>query len=373
MEEAVKRIFTEDLKEMLSQKRNVTLYKYMDLDAGMNAVESQVFRWSLQDQFHDPYEMQFDLLRKFDADQETKQFMREARTMVSNPYFEGGDMNPAIKSVIMSIKREQESNRQQLYATLESNIKAKYRKIEEVSRKVNHQVDAFSRQLGFFCASATKNNMQMWTHYADNHKGVVIQLRTQRHNGSYDFAVCQPVQYSNNMPEALNHELFKVAVAKPPNPRKVFEDLCFTKALEWSYEKEWRCLRRISRDKFEDVPYNPLAIDAIYFGCATPDHIRERFIKIIETRLPHVAVYVAARSSTQYGLTFECLKDWDDDKARAIKSEQEQQAAKQEAEAKLADEREAVLGEEEIDMEAMKEAIDSEWDAVGGMFGGNKG
>lgn len=120
----------------------------------------------------------------------------------------------------------------------------------------------FDLKTHVYIACFTENlySTLMWSHYADSHKGFVLQ---------YDFTSLQelpsifPVIYSKQRVDASNyvtrailHDLSKTIILTNFDtdlllPTKIVLNKCY----EWKYEKEWRLLYRI--EDFISM-YNPL-------------------------------------------------------------------------------------------------------------------
>lgn len=86
-------------------------------------------------------------------------------------------------------------------------------------------------KLGVVSLTENNDNILMWSHYADFHKGVCFEFN--RDGAFSDYFV--KVIYSDHYPE-LDFENF-------PQIEKMFTTQLVTKSSHWSYEKEWRCIR----------------------------------------------------------------------------------------------------------------------------------
>lgn len=114
------------------------------------------------------------------------------------------------------------------------------------------------QRIGVLCLSATPNEILMWSHYADNHKGFCVE---------YDFSedshlrkIAEPVRYSETIPALSLANL-------PKGAEKNFLDICiFTKAKQWEYEKEWRVIMHEGGRSFQ----TPSKTTSIIFGARMP-------------------------------------------------------------------------------------------------------
>jgi DNA-directed RNA polymerase subunit RPC12/RpoP len=112
-----------------------------------------------------------------------------------------------------------------------------------------------SMKLGVFCLTEANDNILMWSHYADGHRGFCIEFERSESN-ELGGESCVPVIYpkDNAVP---NFKLKALA------ERKAFARIATTKAKLWVYEKEWRM---ISRDPGGGLYPIPGRISAIIFG-----------------------------------------------------------------------------------------------------------
>lgn len=141
--------------------------------------------------------------------------------------------------------------------------------------------------------SCKKNNLLMWSHYADAHKGICI---------GYDFARVSeeikhhlyPVQYSNVIPSIDDI-----------NRLRIHEFMYLRKSCCWSYEKEWRLIY-----KKEDLPYinhniTLNCISEIQFGLRTSEEIKRKIFEIVKEKNEKgssIKLYETIKSEEGYSL-----------------------------------------------------------------------
>lgn len=87
-----------------------------------------------------------------------------------------------------------------------------------------------AQEVGLLCFSATKTNPLIWSHYADRHRGIAIGFEYTVDNGRLF-----PVEYSKNnaRPEV---DFSDSSYTSEDKGNEIF----FTKAWDWNYEKEYR-------------------------------------------------------------------------------------------------------------------------------------
>jgi hypothetical protein len=93
-----------------------------------------------------------------------------------------------------------------------------------------------------------------------------------------------------------------------------YEDLFLTKASCWSYEHEWRVLRRLDRaDKVVDggavhlFEFPPEVINEVVLGACATAETDGRAIRAAQALGPHVRVTRATLHGSQYALEFRPL------------------------------------------------------------------
>jgi Protein of unknown function (DUF2971) len=110
------------------------------------------------------------------------------------------------------------------------------------------------------------DNLLMWSHYTENHKGLVISfdashpffLGNQWETGSLDLAAANRVVYTKQRPQfKFVNEINKTAAF-------------LTKSPEWEYEGEWRMVRTI--EEVDEILY-PAGGGVIYLRRVPPDSI----------------------------------------------------------------------------------------------------
>lgn len=137
---------------------------------------------------------------------------------------------------------------------------------EEVFEKSPHRV---------CCFSATKLNILMWSHYAENHQGICLCFRAHKKgNGHYITLDSKqyflfPVNYDEEKPKKVNMLYGK--------QYQELMDFILTKYSDWDYETEYRI--PILKDEFVQgytKKFNKEDLEGVIFGLnAKPEKIKE--------------------------------------------------------------------------------------------------
>lgn len=154
--------------------------------------------------------------------------------------------------------------------------------------------EALNRGIGILSLTEVPDDLLMWVHYADSHRGLLIGFNEQH------------VFFNRKRSE--NDEFYflrKVSYADlPPAPSALTLDgntLFVSKGKNWAYEREWRMLaplndssRSVSVDgdsvHLYEVP--PDALTSVVVGARAPDAFERRIRDIVRTNadLAHVSV-----------------------------------------------------------------------------------
>ena len=157
--------------------------------------------------------------------------------------------------------------------------------------------------------SETYDEILMWSHYADHHRGAVVEFNCIP---SIDraFNVASKVNYTNVKPNFGNFDQWfdHSTRKKPMDNWDLSSRYSFTKSYHWQYEKEWRfALKKTSEDEalYEYRDILPQELSAIYLGCNMSEDDRGQILQLIKRFLPHMRIHQAFTAVDEYRLYFE--------------------------------------------------------------------
>ena len=209
------------------------LYKYYSYNSNSLSVLINKKVWfSKPASLNDPFDLGIDFINNIDSN--------DFRYMI-----ETCKNQPCISS-----ERKQELDKIGKIESISPDQVALSESWEEANNKLRNDL----RNSGVFCMSELNNNILMWSHYADCHKGFCVEFIRNQNNLLGDLNVTNPVTYSCSFPS--------------PSPfsdegrNSFFDDLFLTKSKDWAYEKEWRL---INEEGDIPLPFQGY-ISAIIFG-----------------------------------------------------------------------------------------------------------
>ena len=155
----------------------------------------------------------------------------------------------------------------------------------------NKVIDDFEKdfkETWHICSLSEKNDdILMWSHYADEHKGFCIEYSFMEIHNEFKL-LCLPVKYQNKLP--------KISITNS----KSYEAI-FTKAKQWSYEYEWRIAKNYSNAN-KILTINMPKPKAIYLGCRIEENLKNYLVDFCSTN--GIEIYQGIKNRTEYKIDF---------------------------------------------------------------------
>ena len=178
-------------------------------------------------------------------------------------------------------------------------------KLKKLSSEASAEIHRIMADTSIFGVSETCDNILMWSHYAENHTGAVVEFRVVQEVDS-SLLMAQPVRYSQEIPH-LSYDLMLMDSRKAR--MEILDILTLSKSEVWAYEKEWRVWSSL-RDKtqsFEIIPFAPEEIGAVYLGCKMSDTDKTQITGIIRSKYSSAKVFAAEKHPSRFELVFNKL------------------------------------------------------------------
>lgn len=186
--------------------------------------------------------------------------------------------------------------------------------INTIAEKADDLIINGTKEFGICCFSETNNNIHMWSHYADSHKGICIEYDSSEFNDYFSQLLkcrcyLKPVDYKVKLInldgdiEWTKHSEFSeykriASIIKDPKELDVlFEKLLLQKNEGiWSNERELRLIiGGLARQNNKDrelpfgykIPFRRDMIKGVIFGVNTPDSLKSEVKKIFGTEIQY--------------------------------------------------------------------------------------
>lgn len=290
-------------------------FKYVTAPTALKILESAKVRYSSPIIFNDPFDIQSGL--HFDFDIEThsdrlldfmeKLVLQEEKPDVleSEPWGQAVLLMREKKTSHGFPKEKWREAAGPLFAVLVESLK---------TIRIQYQETwwcDFLPRLRVFSVSESHDNLLMWSHYAKDHSGAVLQFRVLPEEDN-PLCIAKPILYRQSPPSFLTEKewLEFVLLSREPKLSELFVQYAYMKSDIWSYEREWRVwdlLPRKEESLFSEYPVLSQELEAIYFGCKIDPVSRVDIERLMISRYPLTRSFQARKAEDQFKLYFDAL------------------------------------------------------------------
>ena len=149
------------------------------------------------------------------------------------------------------------------------------------------------RQKRIYCLTPKPTSNLMWSHYANNHRGICLEF----HTGNPLFSGAKEVVYRPDYPRWLPHEVDKTGV-----------EMFLCKSDDWKYEEEFRIIGGLDMEKEylnldgEYFYLPPGALQSVIVGCEADEADYDAVRKMVSDHSPDVSVRRVVRMHIEFRL-----------------------------------------------------------------------
>lgn len=267
------------------------LYKYLDLPR-IDILQNSLIRFTQPGAFNDPFELKpsFDLMSKKDISAMNEAIKKNCSTDEERKAKTAEELNKMLTTLAMGINRVTEK--------IENPVGCYSLNNNEIASSV------FDSKYGILSLTNDPNNLLMWSHYADNHRGFVLQF-DENHDffktsyfDNQEFSLTK-VEYSSERPVLSYSNLHSPEVYYRKSP-------C------WSYEQELRLIKPLSEASkiIEDHVY-PIAlfelpieaVRGIIIGVNVSNLDRNNIFELLQQpRYKHITIFQTRCCNDSYEL-----------------------------------------------------------------------
>jgi hypothetical protein len=151
-------------------------------------------------------------------------------------------------------------------------------------------------KLGILCLSEKRDDILMWSHYADGHTGFCLEFDKE---GLKSWNFCAPIRYRKSYPT------FKEFANCPRELHRLF---LLRKSNHWKYEKEWRVIANCETLTNRYLKFPAHLLTGVILGCQMPNRNREMVCRWAECRKIPPKLYKSNKKESEYGLIIEEIK-----------------------------------------------------------------
>lgn len=288
-------------------------FKYASLETAVRVIESRSFRWSSPTKFNDPFDHQAGFVLPFSPEEFSQALTSSIERIIfsdAKPIVTPTTLFSALTLKLREVRHK--LPRSEVLRDLSQSSSESAAMIRDSLAKLNAAVQDQLCHSRVFCVSERFDNVVMWSHYADQHKGVAFKLRCIDEIDNMLLAA-RKVQYTDAFlpfPDAdayARHLTGEQSIDFAP----LIWNIAYTKHVDWRYEEEWRAhiplLNESPGDGYSIYPEDPRVFEAIYLGCCMGREDAKNVVELVRRFLPETQVFVGRKSATSFALLFSRL------------------------------------------------------------------
>ncbi|MGN6425107.1 MAG: DUF2971 domain-containing protein [Asticcacaulis sp.] len=157
------------------------------------------------------------------------------------------------------------------------------------------------------CFSKFNDSILMWSYYANNHSGIVLEFTDKTFNNPLKTA--RPVKYVAHMPNFYDDDLLSDTLAgyKVVNEEMILDKMVWTKSDHWKHENEWRIHvgRGRTNESYEDIKFGKHELSGVILGARIKHQDAKEIIGIVKKIYPHVQLRKCHLDSSQYKINIQ--------------------------------------------------------------------
>ncbi len=255
------------------------IYKYCKID-GFDILLQSRLKTTKIDDFNDPFELIFGVDKDSALDNVKRDF----------------EENPKLIKIwkdILSVKKIQFDPK----SPEDFMKKVKDYLIGDFAQAIEGMNKHWNNTTGLICMSKKPDIIQMWAHYTDNHRGIVVGIEESEF--VKDKRELVPVDYKDEMvlfPITTNPKKFN-------QYEKYFLEILHRKESKWGYEKELRIYTELDekKDDYSIIPTS--SIKEIYLGLKSNETTEIIAISIKQrNEYKHLKIYKMGKHNSAYKL-----------------------------------------------------------------------
>ncbi len=286
-------------------------YRYFDFNGAFRTIGGRSIRLQSPRLFNDPFDSQF-LLRPPLTVDEVLAFIIEttlaavSRGTLPQPLPTGWTS----KEVVARVAEICAQNSQEQIRALLTGNRANFEKhFEAKIQSSNAEIQSYMQDQFVYCLTTNLKSVVMWSHYAEQHKGVVLRFDCCAKRDNI-FRAATPVKYVSETPTLGTRqqwfEYMKTGNSNLDAP-SIYTDLVSAKSSEWEYECEHRIVVPVPAAKGRahcTFGLHPDDVSEVYLGCQMGDDEKRDLIQLARARHPTAKIFLAIKSSRKFELDF---------------------------------------------------------------------
>lgn len=180
--------------------------------------------------------------------------------------------------------------------TLNERIKEADLKLRSDQGYAQRAYKDYINKFGIYCLSRMSNDILMWSHYTDGHKGICLQFDTTKDKDMKLFGQAIRITYGKQYPI--------VNIMNFDNPKEYYNAF-LTKSNHWKYENEWRILKDSEEGGSGKHDFQAELLTGVILGALISPEDRKEIRDWVSNYPTKINLYQAKINRTKYQLDIE--------------------------------------------------------------------
>lgn len=290
-----------------------SIFKYVDLQGTKAILKNGTLLFSSPTEFNDPFDISIQTLFAYDPFDFPAMLDEFARLILSDEEFpeanpdRGSQMVALMRQHFRTASDEERSEVREHLSGAVWDVPALQKSYEDTLLQMKLAFESS----GIFCASKRSNNYLLWAHYADKHRGAVLEFVPNIEKDSM-LKLVEEVEYSNQRPHLYHSHRDYLFKANFQATMTVLDDytrrITKTKSKEWEYEEELRLYQPLLINTLEGkrhhfLTYHGDELRGVYLGCRMSSIDRQEILTLARRRNPAVRIFEMVQDPHHYKLS----------------------------------------------------------------------
>jgi hypothetical protein len=247
-----------------------TLFKYMPLQTAEIVLSNRTLRWTTPERLNDPHDMRFSFKSNVNKTVVKSSALEKMWETYSGQFAD--DIDNVLHRGLIDLKiRRPRVSREEFFNEFDAPIEESIDKHARILAELSTKLRDFVSDSKILCLTEDNSSTRMWSHYADDHKGITLGFRSIPGLDS-PYQIAKRVTYHETTPDIFEAEQFADVLSgrSKLDTEEILTKYVYCKSTEWSYEREWRIFSGSGRNPdwpFEDIPFHQAELSEITFGC----------------------------------------------------------------------------------------------------------
>jgi hypothetical protein len=152
---------------------------------------------------------------------------------------------------------------------------------------------------GLYCLSQINDDILMWSHYSDGHKGVCLEF-----DAIHDATFSNRILFGQAIKVIYRDERPVVNIINIGEPQE-YQKTLLTKSKHWEYETEWRVIKTPGEGGCGIKPFHPSSLTGVILGALISQENKQKMLGWIKRYPSKLSLYQAKINETNYKIDIE--------------------------------------------------------------------